>query len=249
MTSAVSRSPSRRALVTGGSGALGRAMALKLAQDGFDVIVHANARLEVAQAVADEIVEAGGRAQAIAFDVCDREACRGALEALVEAGGPVHVLVNNAGVHDDAVFPGMRGEQWDRVLDVSLNGFFNVTQPLTMPMIRARWGRIVNISSVAAVAGNRGQVNYAAAKGALHSAGKALSLELASRGITVNTVAPGVIASPMAEAVFDAATIARMVPAKRAGEPREVAALVAFLASDDAAYITGQVISINGGLV
>ncbi len=249
MTSAVSRSPSRRALVTGGSGALGRAMALKLAQDGFDVIVHANARLEVAQAVADEIVEAGGRAQAIAFDVCDREAWRGALEALVEAGGPVHVLVNNAGVHDDAVFPGMRGEQWDRVLDVSLNGFFNVTQPLTMPMIRARWGRIVNISSVAAVAGNRGQVNYAAAKGALHSAGKALSLELASRGITVNTVAPGVIASPMAEAVFDAATIARMVPAKRAGEPREVAALVAFLASNDAAYITGQVISINGGLV
>lgn len=223
-------------------------MALKLAQDGFEVVVHANARLEVAQSVVDEIVAAGGHAQAVSFDVCDREAARVALEALVEAGGPVHVLVNNAGIHDDAVFPGMRGEQWDRVLDVSLNGFFNVTQPLTMPMIRARWGRIVNISSVAAVAGNRGQVNYAAAKGALHSAGKALSLELASRGITVNTVAPGVIASPMAAAVFDAATLARMVPAKRAGEPREVAALVAFLASEDAAYITGQVISINGGL-
>jgi 3-oxoacyl-[acyl-carrier protein] reductase len=143
----------------------------------------------------------------------------------------------------------MSGEQWDRVVDVSLNGFFNVTQPLTLPMIRTRWGRIVNVSSVAAVAGNRGQVNYSAAKGALHSASKSLALELASRGITVNAVAPGVIATDMSEGAFDAETVKRLVPMQRAGQPEEVADLVAFLVSDQAAYISGQVISINGGMI
>ena len=160
----------------------------------------------------------------------------------------VWFLINNAGVHDDAAFPGMTAAQWQRVLQVNLDGFFHVTQPLTMPMVRQRWGRIINISSVAALAGNRGQVNYAAAKGGLQAATRALSLELASRNITVNAVAPGIIAGSMTEGVFDDKLIKDMVPAKRAGKPEEVAELVAFLASDAAGYITGQTISINGGL-
>ncbi len=187
----------KRALVTGASGGLGRAIAQRLARDGLHVIVHANRRLDAAQALADEIVAAGGSAEAIAFDLTDRDATHAACERLL-APGPIQVLVNNAGTHDDAVFPALRAEQWQHVIDVSLNGFFNVTQPLTMPMIRTRWGRIVNISSVAALTGNRGQVNYAAAKGALNSATKSLALELASRGITVNAVAPGIIESGMA---------------------------------------------------
>ncbi len=238
----------KRALVTGASGGLGRAIAARLARDGLHVIVHANRRLDAAQALADELTAAGGSAQAIAFDVTDRAATHAAIAALLQAG-PVQVLVNNAGMHDDAAFPALRETQWTQVIDVSLNGFFNVTQPLTLPMIRTRWGRIVNISSVAALTGNRGQVNYAAAKGALNSATKALALELASRGITVNAVAPGIIDSGMAEGTFDKALIERLVPAKRAGRADEVAALVAFLASDDAGYISGQVISINGAMV
>ena len=161
----------------------------------------------------------------------------------------MQIIVNNAGVHDDAVMPGMRAEQWHKVIDVSLNGFFRVTQPLLLPMLRTRWGRILNISSVAALTGNRGQVNYAAAKGALNSATKALSLEVASRGVTVNAIAPGIIASLMADAVFDAALIQQMVPVKRAGRPEEVAALAGFLASDEAGYITRQMISINGEMI
>ncbi len=240
--------PARRALVTGASGAIGRAIALQLARDGAWVIVHAHQRLAAAQALADEIVGAGGQAQACAFDLTDRAATHAACEQLL-APGPVQILVNNAGKHDDAVFPALRQEQWHDVIDVSLNGFFNVTQPLMMPMIRTRWGRIINISSVAALTGNRGQVNYAAAKGALNSATKALALEVASRGITVNAVAPGIIDSGMAEQVFDKALIERLVPMKRAGTAAEVAALVGFLASDAAGYISGQVISINGAMV
>ena len=237
----------RRALVTGASGGIGRAIAERLARDGAHVIVHANTRLEAAQAIASAIVAEGGSAEAIAFDVTDRDAARSACEALAAAGA-IQIVVNNAGVHDDAAFPALREEQWQRVIDVSLNGFFNVTQALVMPMIRTRWGRIVNLSSVAAIAGNRGQVNYAAAKGAINSATKALALELASRGITVNAVAPGLIAAGMA-AQIDPAVIERLVPMKRAGSAAEVAALVAFLASDEAGYISGQVVSINGAMI
>ena len=238
----------RSALVTGGSGGIGAAICRRLAADGLHVIVHANKGLERAGRLVDDIQQHGGSAQAVAFDVTDRVAAKAAIELLLQSG-PIQVLVNNAGIHDDAVFPGMRGEQWDRVLDVSLNGFFNVTQPLTLPMIRTRWGRIISISSVAAVAGNRGQVNYSAAKGALHAASKSLALELASRGVTVNAVAPGLIDTGMLDGKFDAEAVKRLVPMLRVGQPREVADLVGFLASDQAAYISGQVISINGGMI
>ena len=238
----------RRALVTGASGGIGRAIAERLARDGAHVIVHANTRLEAAQAIVAAIASEGGSAEAVAFDVTDRAAAQAACEQLVAAAGAIQIVVNNAGVHDDAAFPALRQAQWSRVIDVSLNGFFNVTQPLVMPMIRTRWGRIVNLSSVAAIAGNRGQVNYAAAKGAINSATKSLALELASRGITVNAVAPGLIDTGMAAAI-DRATIEKIVPMKRAGSAAEVAALVAFLASDDAGYISGQVISINGAMI
>jgi 3-oxoacyl-[acyl-carrier protein] reductase len=238
----------KRALVTGGSGGIGAAICRRLATDGCFVYVHANRNLAKAVALVEEIRETGGSAEAIAFDVTDAEASRVALEALV-ADAPIQILVNNAGVHDDAIFPGMRAAQWHSVLDVSLNGFFHVTQPLTLPMIRSRWGRIINITSIAGLVGNRGQVNYAAAKGALHAATKSLSLELASRGITVNAVAPGIIQTGMIEGVFDAKAIAGMVPMKRAGKPEEVADLVGFLASEQASYISGQIISVNGGMI
>jgi len=238
----------KRALVTGGSGGIGAAICKRLAADGHHVLVHANRSLDKATAVVTAIQASGGSAEAVAFDVTDRAATAAALDTLLE-GGAIQILVNNAGIHDDAVFPGMSGEQWDRVIDVSLNGFFNVTQPLTLPMIRTRWGRIVNVSSVAAVAGNRGQVNYSAAKGALHAASKSLALELASRGISVNVVAPGIIETGMIEGAFDAEAVKKLVPMQRAGQPEEVAELVAFLASEKAAYISGQVISINGGMI
>jgi 3-oxoacyl-[acyl-carrier protein] reductase len=240
--------PLKRALVTGGSGGIGSAICRRLAADGFSVIVHANSHLATAQAVAAGIAADGGQAQAVAFDVTDASATAAALEALLEQG-PIQVLVNNAGIHDDAVFPGMQLSQWQRVLDVSLNGFFHVTQPLTLPMIRTRWGRIITITSVAAVAGNRGQVNYSAAKGALHAATKSLALEVASRGITVNAVAPGIIDTAMSNSSFSSDVIERMVPMKRAGKAEEVADLVGFLASERAAYISGQIISINGGMI
>ena len=238
----------KRALITGGSGAIGAAICQRLAADGFHVIIHANSNLAAAEALGQSLREQGYSAEAVQFDVADAAASAAVLERILEQG-PVQVLVNNAGIHDDAVFPGMQPAQWHRVIDVSLHGFFNVTQPLTMPMIRTRWGRIINITSVAGLAGNRGQTNYAAAKSALHGATRSLSLELASRGITVNAVAPGIIASDMSKDVFDKEMVAQLVPMKRVGQPEEVASLVAFLASEQAAYISGQVISINGGML
>lgn len=239
---------SRFALVTGGSGAIGQSICRTLAKAGHYVYIHANSRLEKAQSLATQLNQEGLKASAICFDVTDPNASKLALEEML-LQGPIQILINNAGIHDDAVFPGMTADQWHKVINVSLHGFFNVTQALTMPMIRSRFGRIISVSSIAAIAGNRGQVNYAAAKSALHGASKSLAQELASRGITVNVVAPGIIESPMIETAFPKEKIEQLVPMKRSGQPQEVADLISFLASDQAAYITGQVISINGGML
>jgi 3-oxoacyl-[acyl-carrier protein] reductase len=233
----------RRALVTGASGAIGGAICRALAAQGLEVIAHAHGNLAAAEKLAAEI---GGRA--VAFDVTDGDVAATVIEQLLEAG-PIQVLVNNAGIHDDAPLAGMTPAQWQRVIDVSLNGFFNVTHALAMPMARTRWGRIVSLSSVSARIGTRGQSNYAAAKAALEAASRSLARELGSRGVTVNCVAPGIIKSEMTQSAFDDAAISRLVPLQRAGKPEDVAAVVAFLASDNAAYITGQTIPVNGGLL
>ncbi len=243
----MSTARTRTALVTGGSGDLGSAICQALADAGHHVLVHGNTRLAQAQQVAADIVAAGGSARALCFDVTDAAACAQALEAEL-AHGPIGIVVNNAGIHDDAPMAGMSQAQWRRVIEVSLHGFFNVTQPLLLPMARARFGRVISISSVAAVAGNRGQANYAAAKAGLHGATLSLAREMASRGITANVVAPGVIAGRMTEGLFPPEQLRQLVPAGRMGTATEVAAVVAFLAGDAAAYVNGQVIGVNGGM-
>lgn len=238
----------KRALVTGGSGAIGAVICQRLAADGYAVIVHAHRHRESAEHVAEKIAANGGTATVATFDVADGTATAEALRRLLDAGA-IQIVVNNAGLHDDAPMAGMTEDQWKHVIDVSLNGFFHVTQPLLLPMIGTRWGRIVSVSSAAAIIGNRGQTNYAAAKAGLHGASRSLALELASRAVTVNVIAPGLIESPAARQAFTPAQVESLVPMKRVGTPEEVAALVSFLVSDQAGYITGQVVSIDGGMV
>ena len=232
----------KRVLVSGGSSEIGAAICRQLARSDWQVIVHAHTHAERAAALAEEI---GGRS--LCFDLRNATAAAAALDGLL-AQGTIQGVVHNAGIHDDAPLAGMSARQWHGVIDVSLHGFYHLLQPLLLPMLRTRWGRIVSLSSVSAMLGNRGQVNYAAAKAALHGATRALALEVASRGVTVNAVAPGIIATPTSADAFGPEQIARLVPLSRAGTPEEVADLVGFLMSEKAGYITGQVIPINGGM-
>lgn len=239
------RAPTR-ALITGGSRGIGAAVVRALAAQGHDVVVHFRTQHAAAEAVAADARSYGVRAELVQFDVADAVAVAAGLAQLDLEARPIGILVNNAGIVADAPFPSLTLDQWQSVTRTSLDGFFSVTQPLVMPMIRKRWGRIVNISSVSGLVGNRGQTNYSAAKAGLIGATRSLAQELAKRGVTVNAVAPGLIETDMVRDV--PAEAVDMIPMRRMGRPEEVAALVAFLCSDAAAYITGQVVSINGGL-
>lgn len=237
---------SKRALITGASGGIGGAIARRLAADGCHVVLHGSSNPDALELLRAEIEGAGGTAETVRFDLRDGPAVAAGMAAVLE-GGALQILVHNAGIHDDAPLAGMADEQWDRVIDVSLNGFYRVARPAILPMIRTRWGRIVCISSISGLIGNRGQVNYAAAKAGLHGAVKALALEYADRGVTVNAVAPGIIRAPDGTVPIPKDRLETLVPMKRAGEAADVAELVGFLASDKAGYITGQIVSVSGG--
>ncbi|MDR7378236.1 3-oxoacyl-[acyl-carrier protein] reductase [Rhodoferax ferrireducens] len=236
-------------LVTGASRGIGKAIALRLAADGFDIVVHCRTQLSQAQAVAQEILALGRQARVLAFDVADRQACAAALQADMDQHGAYYGVVCNAGLARDNAFPAMTGEEWDMVVHTNLDAFYNVLHPVVMPMVQRRQpGRIVTLASVSALMGNRGQTNYSAAKAGVIAATKSLAIELAKRAITVNCVAPGLIDTEMVEPhVLEEAL--KIIPLRRMGTPQEVAAVVAFLMTQDAAYITRQVISVNGGMV
>ena len=240
---------SKRILVTGSSRGLGKAIALQLAKDGFDITVHCRSGVEAAQDTCAQIAELGQTTSLLQFDVCDRAAAKASIEVDIAEHGAYYGVVCNAGITRDMAFPSMEGEDWDDVIRTGLDGFYNVIHPTVMPMVRAKQGgRIVTMASVSGIMGNRGQVNYSAAKGGIIAASKALSLELAKRKITVNSVAPGLIESDMTNDLpLD--EIKKMIPLRRMGKPEEVAGTVSFLMSDCAAYITRQVISVNGGLI
>jgi 3-oxoacyl-[acyl-carrier protein] reductase len=238
----------RKALITGGSGGIGGAIAERLAADGMQVWIHYHNNPDHAQQVVDRITARGGNASITGFDVTDSEQCQQVLVALLANEGTIDVLVHNAGITADAPFPGMEENQWRDVIDTNLNGFFHVTRPLIMSMIRQRWGRIVSLSSIAALHGNRGQTNYAAAKAGLIGATRSLAKEVASRGICTNVVAPGFVDTSMIKNI-PTDLIKEIVPMKRAGSPSEIAAVVAFLCSEDASYITGEVINVSGGII
>jgi 3-oxoacyl-[acyl-carrier protein] reductase len=241
-----------RALVTGASRGIGAAIAVSLARAGYPVIVQYRSNDDAARAVKATIEAEGGTAELSRFDVADAEESAAAMAALMASGARIGVLVNNAGVTADTPFPAMTLAQWQSVTRTTLDGFYNVTQPLVMPMVRARWGRIVNIASVSGVIGNRGQVNYSAAKAGLIGATKALAQEMAKRNVTVNAVAPGPIETDMFQGALAQGTpldkVLEHIPMRRIGKPDDVAAIVAFLCSDAAGYITGQVVGVNGGM-
>jgi 3-oxoacyl-[acyl-carrier protein] reductase len=240
--------PARRVLVTGASRGIGRAIALRLARDGFDLALNYHKSQAAAESAAGEIESLGRRASVLGFDVADRDASAEVLASDIDAHGAYWGAVSNAGVHADGAFPGLSGEAWDRVLRTNLDGFYNVLKPLVMPMVRGRnGGRIVTISSVSGQMGNRGQVNYSASKAGIIGATRSLAQELAKRQITVNCVAPGWIETEMLEG-SDLDSLAAMVPLRRLGTPDDVASAVSFLMSPDASYITGEVLSVNGGV-
>ncbi|WP_323064433.1 3-ketoacyl-ACP reductase FabG2 [Aeromonas jandaei] len=236
-------------LVSGASKGIGRAIALKLAADGFTVVVHYHSDQQGAQATLDEITAQGGSGRLIQFDIGDRELCRARLEADIEQHGAYYGVVCNAGIVRDGAFPALTDNEWDDVIHTNLDGFYNLLKPCIMPMIGLRrGGRIITLSSVSGIMGNRGQVNYSASKAGLIGATKALALELAKRRITVNCVAPGLIDTGMVSPEVEGEAL-KMIPLKRMGQAEEVAGLVSYLMSDIAGYVTRQVISINGGLI